>query len=316
MINITTIFNKIMNKLKKGSVWQNILLFLVVLFIIFVLINSNQTIQEGFVQKEKFLLKKGPEIFDDFYVDVYDELTYSQIRNNYEIGTIMNKTTPDKTSVILDIGSGKGHHVNTLSNKGFKVVGIDTSPTMIEYAKDQYPNDIFRNLNAMDGMSFSEYSFTHVLCMYFTIYYIEDKYQFFKNCYKWLVPGGELVIHLVDRDNFDAIMPNQNPFADKPKRLNNKRLVNNSITFENLDYKSHFDDSKLKSSNIGKLTETFKDNKTGHIRKNEHTFYMEPQEKILSIAKNIGFILLSQESMNNCDDIYDNQFIYVLQKPT
>ena len=316
MSNGNNFAQKLWNKIIKASIWQNLLLLLAVLLLIIMITNSNKSVKEGFIQRERFLLKQGPDIFDNFYVDLYDELTFSQIRNDFEIGTIINKTTPDEYSKILDIGSGRGHHVNTLTNKGFKTTGIDNSPVMIEYAKEKYPNNDFRNIDVLNGMAFSEYGFTHILCLYFTIYYIKNKKRFFENCYKWLVPGGELVLHLVDREEFDAVMPNKNQFAKDKKEFkqNNKRLINDSIIFENLLYKSNFDDSKLVSKDIAIFNEVFKDNKSGHIRKHEHKFYMPTQKEILAEARDTGFILLAQEEMVDCN--YDNHFIYILQKPS
>ena len=45
-------------------------------------------------------------IYDEFYANVYDDLIFNQIKNDYEVGEIINKTTPDTESLILDIGSG------------------------------------------------------------------------------------------------------------------------------------------------------------------------------------------------------------------
>ena len=40
---------------------------------------------------------------------------------------------------------------------------------------------------------------------------------------------------------------------------------------------------------------------------------MESQQKILSIARDAGFILESESEMKKCR--YYNQYIYILQKP-
>ena len=56
-------------------------------------------------------------------------------------------------------------------------------------------------------MEFPADTFTHITCLYFTIYYIKDKRLFFENCFKWLKPHGVLVIHLVNMNKFDPILP-------------------------------------------------------------------------------------------------------------
>ena len=61
------------------------------------------------------------------------------------------------------------------------------------------------------------------------------------------------------------------------------------------------------------MNETFKYKNNGNVRKNEHKLYMPTQKKILSLAKETGFILLSQIDMLRCQ--YGSQYIYVLQKP-
>ena len=57
-------------------------------------------------------------------------------------------TNPDSESlVILDIGSGTGHHVNLFNKNNNSVIGIDKSPAMIKIAKQNYPELDFRQAN-------------------------------------------------------------------------------------------------------------------------------------------------------------------------
>ena len=86
---------------------------------------------EGFEQDDKFLLKTGEGIYDGFYSDIYDYLVYNNIKDSYEVGEIINKTLPTEESIILDVGSGTGHHVADLASKNYNVVGMDISPSMI-----------------------------------------------------------------------------------------------------------------------------------------------------------------------------------------
>ena len=59
--------------------------------------------------------------------------------------------------------------------------------------------------------------------------------------------------------------------------------------------------------------ESFKDDKTKHVRQNEHTLYMETQKEILGKAKQVGFIMKGQ--MNMVEAQYEYQYLYFLQKP-
>ena len=100
--------------------------------------------------------------------------------NEYALGTIL---CPENFHPLqhLDIGSGTGHHVADLASKGFDVIGIDTSPSMVKKAQEQYPDYKFEVANALDGETFVSNSFTHIMCMYFTVYYFKDKRHFFDN---------------------------------------------------------------------------------------------------------------------------------------
>ena len=282
---------------------------IVVIVIIFV--NHGRPQREGFEQTKEFSIKKGPMIYDEFYANVYDDLIFNQIKNDYEVGEIINKTTPDTESLILDIGSGTGHHVKSLVDHGLKAQGIDISPAMVKQAKITYPDLDYRVADALDTMTFPATSFTHITCLYFTIYYIENKRRFFENCMQWLMPGGYLTIHLVDRDNFDPILPAGDPFGVvSPQSYADKRITSTVVKFNDFDYKSNFE---LRPDNIAIMNETFKYKNNGNVRKNEHKLYMPTQKKILSLAKETGFILLSQIDMLRCQ--YGSQYIYVLQKP-
>jgi hypothetical protein len=62
--------------------------------------------REGFEQRDKFLIKSGSEIYDDFYADIYDYLVFNTLKDDYEIGWIINNASPSSKSKILDIGCG------------------------------------------------------------------------------------------------------------------------------------------------------------------------------------------------------------------
>jgi hypothetical protein len=101
---------KIMKFYAKSSIWTKLLLWIFVVFIIAGLMRKYTTVKEGFIQKETFILKEGPDIFDDFYVSIYDDLVFSQVKNKFEIGEIINTTKATEESRLLDIGTGAGHH--------------------------------------------------------------------------------------------------------------------------------------------------------------------------------------------------------------
>jgi SAM-dependent methyltransferase len=267
---------------------------------------------EGFEQQDKFLIKTGPNIYDDFYSDIYDYLVFNNLKDDYEVGFIINSASPSSQSKILDIGCGTGHHVASLGSKGLDVIGIDISESMIKKAKENFPDYKFNVGDALDANIFDSSSFTHILCMYFTIYYFKDKTQFFNNCFKWLMPGGYLIVHLVDRHNFDPILPPGNPLLYvSPQRYAKERITSTKVKFTDFSYSADF---KLDDKNDKALfVEKFKNDSDGKVRKNEHTLYMPDLQQIVDEAQACGFIVEAKADLLQCQ--YEYQYLYVFVKP-
>ena len=70
-----------------------------------------------------------------FYNDIFDYLVFKKIKTKYEVGEIINKSSPTEESIILDVGCGTGHHVAQLAENNLNILGIDISPSMVKKAK-------------------------------------------------------------------------------------------------------------------------------------------------------------------------------------
>ena len=301
----------IIEKLKKIPIMGRISLVLAVLLLLSLFAFRTKSEKEGFTQARDFSMKEGSSIYDSFYASIYDRLVKNNVKNDYEIGEIINNTTPNESSVILDIGSGTGHHVGKLQEAGYNAYGIEKSSYMIDEAQNNYPSCKFVNGDALDSMIIPSESVTHILCLNYTIYNIKHKTAFFQNCFNWLVPGGYIAIHLVNKERFDpsSSVRNKQSILDID-RYGEERLMNTRTKIDDFDYKASFE---LSPDNVASYKESFTNRKTGKVRQNNHIYYMEPQKKILSMAQNAGFLLSSQINLFNVS--YDYQFIYVLQKP-
>ena len=303
---------QLIKKFTKSSLWFKMTVVVLFILLLLVITNKYKPTKENFIQKKKFEMKVGPEIYDKFYASIYNDLVYDKVKNEYEVGEIINATHPTNQSLILDIGSGTGQHVAALNDAGYPTVGLDLSPSMVGIAKKKYPNLKFKQGSALEFMLYPADSFTHILCLYFTIYYIKDKNRFIKNCFDWLKPGGYFVLHLVNRDKFDPILNTADPLQlVSAQRYAKKRITNSLIKFKDFKYRADF---KLnKKNDTATFEEIFKDDKTKHIRQNIHKMYMQTQKHILSIAKENGFILLGKIDMVPVQ--YEYQYLYILQKP-
>jgi SAM-dependent methyltransferase len=303
--SISNIYNKMSN-------FGKILIFVTLFLILIVLFKSiNTTNKEGYVQNDAFLFKQGPEIYDDFYADIYDYLVFNNLKVTYEVGEIKNKTVANTRTSILDVGSGTGHHVDKLAQYDLDVLGVDISPSMIQKARENYPRYNFLLGDVLENNTFKMGQFTHILCLYFTIYYFEDKMTFFNNCMDWLMPGGTLIVHLVNRDKFDPILPPGNPlYIVSPQKYSKERITKTKITFNDFVYSSNFELEPEKD--LATFHEKFKFN-NGKVRKQEHKLYMNSENDIINMAQDAGFIIQGKIDLLNC--AYEYQYLYILVKP-
>jgi ubiquinone/menaquinone biosynthesis C-methylase UbiE len=302
---------------KKLSTIGKVLSLVAVFLIVIGLTNSVKfpsISREGYEQNDRFLFKESTEIYDDFYSEIYDHLVFNNVKDDYEIGQIKNKTTPSSKSVILDVGCGTGHHVNKMvrsMNSSLDIIGIDISPSMISKAKLNYPDYNFMVGNALDYDQFQPNTFTHILCLYFTLYYFENKRKFFSNCMEWLMPGGTLIVHVVNREKFDPILPPGNPlYIVSPQKYAKKRITSTKITFNEFVYSSDFELDA--PNNMATFHEKFKFN-DGKVRKQEHKLYMESETDIITMAQDAGFLIHGKIDLLEC--AYEYQYLYILIKP-
>jgi ubiquinone/menaquinone biosynthesis C-methylase UbiE len=266
---------------------------------------------EGFDQTGYFALKQNDEVYDDFYARMYSNIMDCENRADFEMKTVIDMTQPSKSnSVILDVGSGTGDLVEIFRRKGYRIYGIDKSQSMVDAQLSQFPKSETKCGNAVNPMEFEHNTFTHILCMGFTIYNFENKSMFFKNCYHWLMSNGYLILHLVDREQYDPTIIAAKPYGiESPQKYADIRITDSNVDFGNVKYKSEYDFSSEKVT----MKESFTDVATGKIRQNEQTLFMESRDKILMIAKMSGFIVHGQVNMTSYNGD-PHQFIYVLEK--
>ncbi len=309
---ITKLFISLAKKYDKSSTWLKAVVLLALLFIFIHRYNEVNPVVEGFTQMKKYELKENDQLYDEFYAKYYDKIINDAYKTKYEFNEICYTSKIDKNSEILDIGCGTGDLVKKFVKKGYKIKGIDKSKSMVKKAKSKHPECEFLQKDALNSMNHPPNSFTNILCTYFTIYYIKNKEQFFRNAYTWLKANGTLTLHLVNRDKFNPIVNAADILLNvSPQKYAKQRITNSFVKFKNFKYKADFKLHKHKNQAV--FDEIFKDDKSGHVRQNKHTFYMETQKEILALAKQAGFILEGKINMDGCS--YEHQYLYVLKKP-
>jgi SAM-dependent methyltransferase len=286
---------------------------------------------ESFIQEPPFIIKRNENTYDEFTSKVYDLIFHPEKDSNYVVKNVFKLTEPATSfTKILDIGCGTGELLNSLNNDGFdNVFGLEKSVSMAHECLEKYP---YLKLKlgdaAQDTMLYDKSTFTHIFCIGMTIYEVKDKIAFFRNCYFWLKPNSFLILHLVNRDKFSAVIPCESkPLLLMKSKINNdnnksigiiannytnERIVNTAVDFEKFKYTSSYDFSKKE---IVTFTETFLDVASSKIRKNERELYMPNEmENILYDAQYCGFIVTSQTSYSSFNGD-ENQFLFILERP-
>ncbi len=293
----------------KNKLLLNILINLFILAIIILLFRfftNNIIAKEGFSQKEKFILKRNAETYDDFYAQIYDSI---HCPNKKQVEEILKITGADNNSIFLDVGCGTGFTLKQLADSGANCVGIDKSDAMVALANEKCANSVMiKKGDATEPIHFTQNQFTHILCLNKTIYEIEDKSAFFTNCRYWLRNGGVLVLHLVDKNRFNTVI-GSTFLVGNPQKYAKERIMRTETDYGDFKYFAKYN---IPESGMCSFTETFTDASTKNIRQNEHTLFMDSEENVLKTALKCGFSIYGKINMEKInDDEYQNIYILI-----
>ena len=122
-----------------------------------------------------------------------------------------------------------------------------------------------------------------------------------------------MIVHLVDREMFDPILPPANPIVMvSPQRYAKKRITTSKVTFNNFKYDANFELSE--DNDNASFVEKFTDKSNGKMfRKNKHDMFMEDTDAIEADALRSGFIIKTKINMVKAE--YEYQSLYIFQKP-
>jgi len=151
------------------------------------------------MSKRKWMLLNMSKAFGHYAL--YYDLLYSD--KDYEgecdfIEEIFEKYADKKPNNILDIGCGAGGHIIPLVKRGYSLVGLDLSATMLEFANKKIKKlNMAAELYRGDINHFNLYrKFDACLCMFAVLNYVtsnEGLLQSLKNIRNHLNDGGLLI---------------------------------------------------------------------------------------------------------------------------
>ena len=192
---IYNFWNSLLYSFSEMSIWLKFIIFLMISLLLYKLLLQNQ--KENFENTKEFIVKNSENMYDDFYVGIYEQLFFKSFSNSFEVGNIINHTNPSSESIILQIGSKTGNTIEQLRKKNLPAIGTDIHNEFVNISSKNFPKCSFQQANPLNKISFRDNSFTHILCLDLTLYTIQNKSMFIKNCFEWLMPGGFFVCNLV-----------------------------------------------------------------------------------------------------------------------
>jgi hypothetical protein len=304
------------NKWSDNEYFRNLVIFSFAIIIYYVYkkyVDDTDDIYEveGFSQNNNYIYKKNESCYDDFYLEMYDTIYNHYITIPEEMESIIKNTQINEKSRILILNPITGIMVNEFQKYNYNCSGLDNIRNNVKYSKTLYPNIYVEHGNLLDPLIVNDNSLSHIILSNYNLYKYQDKYSLFKNCNYWLNSNGYFIVHLIDPDQFDTIIPVAKPciYNNVQKAIHN-RIKKCKVDFLGFNYKSEYifnDDNNLI------LKETFVDKKTNHTRQQEKIFFLESINKIEEIAKKSGFLLHSKINMKEINGD-SNQFLYFFEK--
>jgi SAM-dependent methyltransferase len=248
-------------------------------------------------------------IYDSFYAGVYDQLSKQTSRVKAKLAILnqlWKKESPVKDWSVLDVGCGTGHTTVSLCQMGVgRVIGLDFSQAMLDHAKTVVLPEakleegkehaiVWRQDSLINPTACSAGEVTHIVCFYFTYYYMQDQEMFFRHMNLWAKPGAKLCIEVVNKYKFDPILESASPFiAFSLQKYTKERIMKSKVTFDKFEYEAEF----VLTDPKAEFYETFRF-KNGHVRRQKHVFLMPTMEKVIDLAKRSGWKYIGYQDLN------------------
>lgn len=293
---------------------SEILVVMILIFLIAVWVRYGVDRTETFSGGGELVASDPVSIYDDFYAGIYPQLFHHAERHQFELDSL-SETIFDDSSLdghVLDIGCGLGPYASAIAARDMRYTGLDISPAMIKKAKQGSPAETCQWIqgDSSEPSMMSPKSFSHILCMYFSVYQFQDLRRFLTNAYSWLRPGGYLVVHVVNPEKFDPVLDAASPFpAFSLQKYANRRVTSSEVDFDKFKYQCRFQKDPTEAEATFDEIFTLPD---GSKRRNRHRLFMPPVSQIQQVAKSVGFKEVKLIDMVTCH--FEYQYLLVLQR--
>ncbi len=244
-----------------------------------------------------------PELFDEFYVSVYDQLAQGGARLQAEAGIALHAFRQGRhpqpayeAMTILDAGCGSGIVTAAMAKMNAKVIAVDSSRAMLNRLKKvtlpqstltpkQKEAIEIRESDLLNPSALAPGEITNAVVFYFVLYYIRDLEAFFRNLFVWTRPGGVIAVEVVNKYKFDPMLDSAAPWLGfSLQKYSKERVTHSKVTFDKFEYEGKFD----LIDPVAEFRETFRF-RDGSVRRQKHVFLMPAIAEIVETAKNVGW---------------------------
>lgn len=304
-------FSKVKNNIINDNLTK-IFLVIGILAVIIFLYKSNK--RENFANTQIYTSADNKRIFDNNYINLYENIIIDSDKNKYFIDSILNNTNISNNGTILNIGCKTGNINKLLRERNINSIGLDESVDMIKFCKNNYRDIDFHilNYNSLDSITINN-NITHILCLNMEIYYIENIDLFFSKCYNLLDNNGYLIIHIVNYEKYNNTSVYSRIHNLNPNHLSIKKVNDSMIQFNDIIYNTKY---RIYPNDFGnkkvKFTETIQNLKNNNIHENIHNLNMISNSNLEKIANDHGFILTNKIEINL--EYYNDEYLYIFRK--
>lgn len=248
------------------------------------------------------LLSKWLDDCDSTVRDAYNGMSLGDNHRwtqstSHEIDVFRAEACPKSNDLILDVGCGTGRHSIELARHGYRVVGIDFVPRLIEEGKDNAGKQGFSDKIQFFCDDVREYQledkFDHAICLYDVIGSFASDYEnkkIIEKIFHHLKPGGILLASVMN-GGLTAITAkcraNSGDLFDKLLKLKPSKIMQETGNIFDPDYYVWDEDNS-----VAYRKEQFQSDKIAPceliVRDRRYS-----RNSISDLIKNVGFEILS-----------------------
>lgn len=179
------------------------------------------------------------ELFENYGMK-YDNENFTQGTGG-ECDFIEKEIGYNKKTKILDIGCGTGRHSIELARRGYTVVGIDLSESLLQRAREKASGQnlpiVFQKQDARNLPFFHEFDLAIMLCegAFPLMETDEMNFQILQNAAKSLKPNGKLIFTTLN--GLFPLFHSVKEFLDSQTKEGNAKYGNN--TFDLMTFRDH-----------------------------------------------------------------------------